>query len=60
MSGALRIIMQITGGRPMKRRAYAFTDIVSGKPVFYYTDFFGRSWLAENAVGLFRVKSGTN
>ena len=35
----------------------AFTDIVSGKSVYYFIDLFGRRWLAEHKWAFFRVES---
>lgn len=31
----------------MNRETCAFVDNVSGKEVFYYTDYYGDRWLAE-------------
>lgn len=36
-------------------RARYFIDMVSGKPVHLYSDFYGRTFLAENRWGWFRV-----
>ena len=44
-----------TGGRPMRRLDYRFTDHISGDPVYYYEDTFGRIWMATSAWALFRV-----
>lgn len=33
----------------------AFIDTVSGNEIRYYTDRFGRKWLAESKWALFRV-----
>lgn len=50
----------LTGGRPMKREGFAFTDIVSGLPVHRYRDAFGNLWLADNGSwSLFRVRGNT-
>jgi hypothetical protein len=46
----------ILGGRPMRKVGYALTDCVSGKIVYYYEDLFGRTWLAEGPISLFRVR----
>lgn len=51
-----RMLAYVTGGRPMKRRKYRFTDIISGNPVYYYEDKFGRIWMATSAWALFRVE----
>ena len=51
------IFAMLTGGRPMQRQDYRFTDVVSGKPVFHFRDFFGRLWLAEHPWALFRVEA---
>jgi hypothetical protein len=40
-------LKHLTGGRPMARRGVAFFDVISGKPVFYYRDLFGRRWLSD-------------
>lgn len=49
------LLQRILGGRPMRRVEYAFTDRVTGKPVFRWKDSLGRYWLAEHAWALFRV-----
>lgn len=49
------LLLKLTGGRPMTNRGYAFTDIVSGRPVYYWRDQFGRAWMANGAWSLFRV-----
>lgn len=51
-----KLLMQLTGGRPMKYCGSAFTDKVSGKAIKHYTDQLGRQWLAENSYSLFRVR----
>lgn len=57
-----RWIARLTGGRPMKREGFAFVDLISGKSVCYYSDAFGRRWLAKGPWSLFRVQTvgGTN
>jgi len=57
MSGDLvkRMLAYLTGGRPMRRIEYRFTALISGKPVYYYEDTFGRIWLAESAWAMLRV-----
>lgn len=50
-----RLFYWLTGGRPMVREHFAFTDIVTGKSVNYYTDAYGRRWLAMSPWALFRV-----
>lgn len=47
--------MWLTGGRPMKRGAYRFDYAVTGAPVYYFTDYWGRVWLARSAWDLMRV-----
>jgi hypothetical protein len=47
---------QLSGGRPMLGREYSFTDKVSGKPVYRFTDRLGRAWLAEHKWSAFRVR----
>lgn len=49
-------IFKLTGGRPMARTGFAFTDSVSRESVCYYTDKLGRNWLATGAWSLFRVR----
>lgn len=53
--GGDRMIRWLTGGRPMRRICFCFTDIVSGKPVYMWEDGYGRPWLAERPWSLFRV-----
>ena len=55
MNWFLRLFYTITGGRPMTRLEGAFTDRVSGEPVSYYRDAFGRRWLANDDYSFFRV-----
>ncbi|MGN8022088.1 hypothetical protein ACTJJ7_15400 [Phyllobacterium sp. 22229] len=50
-----RVMGKLTGGRPMQNIGCAFTDVVSGKPVYYWVDTLGRSWMANGAWSLFRV-----
>ena len=52
----LRLLMRITGGRPMERLEYRFRDTITNRPVYYYKDYFGRVWMATGAWSLFRVK----
>jgi len=49
------MLWKLTGGRPMTRLEFAFTDRVTGKSVHYWRDRLGREWLAEGAFSLFRV-----
>lgn len=53
------IVALLTGGRPMKRRCHAFMNAVSGQPVFYYEDAYGRLWMAESRWDLFRVRANS-
>jgi len=39
----------------MKRLEYRFMDHISGNPVYYYEDMFGRIWMATSPWSLFRV-----
>lgn len=48
-------VWKLTGGRPMRRIGYAFTDVVSGAAVYYWRDRLGRVWMAEGAFSMFRV-----
>lgn len=41
----------------LERIAYAFTDTVSGKVVYYYRDCYGDVWMKESRWGMFRVLS---
>ena len=38
----------------MKRTGFAFTDIVSGKPVYYYKDCYKQEWMANSKWSIFR------
>jgi hypothetical protein len=49
------MLWRLTGGRPMRREGYAFTDQVTGKGVLYFRDRLGRKWLAEGPWSFFRV-----
>lgn len=44
----------------MRLEETAFVDVVTGRPVHRYIDFWGRRWLAEGAWSLFRLKSTHN
>lgn len=46
----------LTGGRPMVRGEYRFIDVVSGEPVYYFNDQWGRTWLATKPWSIFRVE----
>jgi len=46
-----------TGGRPMIKGKAAFIDVVTGNDVYYYTDYYGREWLAEEGFYSFRVEA---
>ena len=60
LSHCLRGLLQwLLGGRPMTPLGFAFIDLVSGKPVFYFADKFGRCWLAEHPWSLFRVPAAS-
>lgn len=52
----MRLLWWITGGRPMKRLEYRFTDQVTCKPVYRWADKFGRVWLATMDDWFFRVR----
>lgn len=49
-----RLLAHMTGGRPMARGEYRFTDPWGG-PVYYYQDKFGRVWMATSAWAWLRV-----
>lgn len=51
-----RLLMRITGGRPMERMEYLFKDTITNRHVYYYRDYFGRVWMATGAWASFRVK----
>ena len=52
-------LIWLCGGRPMERGAFRFTDCISGKPVYYFADHYGRVWLATHAWSWFRVRKPT-
>ena len=52
-----RFFYKLTGGRPMIYKDHAFIDVVSGREVKYYTDYFGRNWMANTKWSSFRVKT---
>lgn len=45
----------LTRGRPMTKYGYALTDQVTGEPVYFFVDAFGRNWMACHSWSLFRV-----
>lgn len=58
MGGAMRrLFFWLTGGRPMRRVGFAFTDVVSGDAVYVMEDTYGRLWLAEGPWGSVRVET---
>ena len=57
MSTFIKILMFLTGGRPMTVIGDGFTDIVSGERVKIYRDYYGREWMASAGKwSRFRVK----
>ncbi len=52
----IQLWFNITNGRPMRYLDFAFTDVVSGKMVNYYTDYKNRTFMAETKWGMFRVR----
>jgi len=48
------IIERLRGLFTAKNIGFAFTDCVSGKPVFYFTNNAGDFWLANSAWSTFR------
>lgn len=46
----------LTGGRPMKKVAPGFRDMVTGEMVDTWEDRHGRRWLATGAWSVFRMK----
>lgn len=53
----MRWLFYLTGGRPMTPEGFAFVDRVTGKPVWYWSDKFGRFWMAQSKWALFRVRA---
>lgn len=51
----MKLLYKLTGGRPMVRERFAFTDIVSGDKIYHFTDRLGRRWIATSPWALFRV-----
>lgn len=51
-----RWLWRLTGGRPMIRGKCLFVDVVSGDPVYCYTDRLGRTWMANMGWSMFRVE----
>lgn len=51
-----RLFYWMTGGRPMKRGSYRFTDHITGRCVYYFTDAYGRKWMATSPWDTFRVE----
>lgn len=51
-----RLFRWLLGGRPMVPIAYAFTDKVSGLPVWIFRDRYGRHWMATSHRAWFRVR----
>lgn len=43
------IISWILGGRPMVRGQFEFMDAVNKKPVYCFTDAYGRKWMAQSS-----------
>ncbi len=56
MERLIQLWFNITNGRPMRCLSFAFTDVVSGKGVNYYTDYKNRLFMAETKWSLFRVR----
>lgn len=56
----MRLLYWLTGGRPMRNDGFAFTDKVTGRMIYHWTDKSGRKWIAENRWSLFRVESRGN
>ena len=49
------MIKKIKSYLSLKRTAYAFTDSVSGKAVYYYEDCYGDIWMKDSRWGFFAV-----
>ena len=52
-----KIILFLTGARPMIKLGYAFTDMLSGARVYDFVDQKGRLWLATDRWSIFRMKN---
>lgn len=48
-------LSHLTGGRPMRRQCFCFTESLSHRPVYLWLDSFGRRWLAAGPWSRFRV-----
>lgn len=46
----------LTGGRPMIKLGYAFTDFLSGEKYYDFIDQKGRLWVANGKWSLTRMK----
>jgi hypothetical protein len=51
-----RLVLWLTGGRPMRCIDYAFWDDIAGEAVWRDRDHFGRDWLATGAWSRFRAR----
>lgn len=56
---SINFLKKLLGGRPMRCDGFLFRDLVSGKPIYGWTDTLGRRWLAESAWSIFRVEIGS-
>jgi hypothetical protein len=56
-----RAFYRLSGGRPMTFITFAFTDVVSGKPVNYYQDRHKQKyWMANGRWDKFRAETKKN
>jgi hypothetical protein len=55
-AGPPQWVWRLTGGRPMIREGFNFTDRVSGESVCDYRDRLGRRWMATSKWARFRVE----
>lgn len=53
----MKWLLQLTGGRPMRKEGLAFVDQVTGESVYYFRDLLGRKWLSTGAWSMFRIQT---
>lgn len=53
----MKLIQWFMNTRTLERIGYAFTDIVVGKPVYYYRDRDGVVWLKNSKWSTFAVRT---
>lgn len=52
----MKLIQWYKRTKSLTKIGYAFTDIVIGKPVYYYKDCNGEIWMKHSKWALFEVK----